>query len=151
MFRGLSKVTLDAKGRMAIPSRYRERILSRSDGLLVITADVRDACLMLYLLPDWEEFERKLSRSPTLHPAARRLQRLMQGYAADAEMDNHGRVLVPSVLREVVGLEKQCMLVGQGTRFEIWDEERWVEASARWRAENDDFSDLPPELESLFF
>jgi MraZ protein len=136
---------------MAVPSRYRDKILSRCSGELVITADVRGTCLMIYMLPDWEEFERKLARSPTLHPAARRLQALMQGYASDVEMDSHGRILVPRLLREVVSLEKQCMLVGQGVRFELWDEERWTEQSERWRSEDADFSDLPPELGSLFF
>ena len=106
---------------------------------------------MIYMLPDWEEFERKLARSPTLHPQARRLQALMQGYANEVEMDAHGRILVPRLLRDVVKVEKQCMLVGQGVRFELWDEERWTEQSEKWRSEDADYSDLPPEIGSLFF
>jgi transcriptional regulator MraZ len=152
MFRGLSKVTLDTKGRMAIPSRYRDRIISRSEGQLILTVDRRDTCLLLYPLPDWEEIERKLTRLPIMHRQSRRLQRLMQGHATEADMDGHGRILVPGVLREFAGLDKQGMLVGQGNRFELWDEERWTNNRAEWLAEEDDeFSNLPPELESLFF
>ena len=80
MFRGPSKVTLDAKGRLAIPTRHRDRILARAEGHLVATID-RDHCLLLYPLPDWEELERKLLRLPGLEKKARRLQRLMLGYA----------------------------------------------------------------------
>ena len=67
MFRGANKVTLDAKGRMVMPTRYRDRIQERSQGRLIVTVD-RDQCLLLYPLPDWEEIERKLMRLPTLHP-----------------------------------------------------------------------------------
>jgi MraZ protein len=152
MFRGLSKITLDAKGRLAIPSRYRDRILARSEGNLILTVDRTDPCLLLYPLPDWEELERKLARLPTMHRQTRRLQRLMQGHAADTEMDGQGRILIPGVLREFVGLDKQGVLVGQGNRFEIWDEDRWTQKRAEWLAQEDDeFSQLPPELESLFF
>ena len=94
-----TKVTLDAKGRMVMPTRYRDRIQERSQGRLVVTVD-RDQCLLLYPLPDWEEIERKLMRLPTLHPQARRLQRLMVGHATDLELDGHGRVLLPPKLRE---------------------------------------------------
>jgi MraZ protein len=150
MFRGLSKVTLDSKGRLAIPSRYRDRIAARSDGNLVVTVD-RDYCLLIYPLPDWEEIERKLTRLPTMHKQARRLQRLMQGHATELEMDGHGRILVPGVLREFAGITRQGMLVGQGNRFELWDEERWTQNRNEWlEADEGDFSDLPQELESLF-
>jgi MraZ protein len=149
MFRGLSRVTLDSKGRLAIPSRYRERIIARADGQLVVTVD-RDYCLLIYPLPDWEEIERKLIRLPTMHKQARRLQRLMQGHATELELDSHGRILIPGVLREFAELDKQCMLVGQGNRFELWDEERWHSNREDWLAADEgDFSDLPQELESL--
>src|SRR6476660_8251157 len=103
MFRGAAQVTLDAKGRMAIPTRYRERLMTRADGHLVATVDC-DYCLLIYPLPDWEEIERKLVRLPALNKQARRLQRLMVGHATDLELDSHGRVLVPPKLREYAGL-----------------------------------------------
>jgi len=149
MFRGPSKVTLDAKGRLAMPSRHRERILTRANGALVATVD-RDYCLLIYPLPEWEEIERKLVRLPALNKTARRLQRLMLGYATELEMDNQGRILLPRELREFAGLERQVMLIGQGNKFELWDEQRWIERRDEWLAADDgDFKDLPAELESL--
>jgi MraZ protein len=149
MFRGASKVTLDSKGRLAIPSRYRERLATRADGHLVATVD-RDYCLLIYPLPDWEEIERKLVRLPNLDRKARRIQRLMLGHADDLEMDGHGRVLLPKALRVFAGLDKQAMLIGQGNKFELWDEERWNARRDEWlSADESDGTDLPAELESL--
>ncbi|HJS21754.1 MAG TPA: division/cell wall cluster transcriptional repressor MraZ [Steroidobacteraceae bacterium] len=148
MFRGANKVTLDAKGRMVMPTRYRDRIHERSQGRLVVTVD-RDQCLLLYPLPDWEEIERKLMRLPTLHAQARRLQRLMVGHATDLELDGHGRVLLPPKLREFAGLTRQGVLIGQGNRFELWDEARWNERRDEWLKGEELASDLPGELETL--
>lgn len=149
MFRGASKVTLDSKGRMAIPSRYRERLASRADGTLVATVD-RDYCLLLYPLTDWEEIERKLIRLPALNKQARRLQRLMVGYATELEMDGHGRILLPRELRDFASLDKQIMFIGQGNKFELWDIDRWNTWRDEWLSDDDaDNSDLPTELESL--
>jgi MraZ protein len=149
MFRGASKITLDAKGRLAIPSRYRERIVSRADGHLVATVD-RDYCLLIYPLPDWEEIEQKLVKLPSLNPQARRLQRLMVGYATELDMDGNGRILLPRELRDFAGLDRQVMLIGQGNKFELWDEQRWNARRDEWLlAEDGEVSDLPQELESL--
>jgi MraZ protein len=149
MFRGASKVTLDAKGRLAIPSRYRERLLSRAEGRLVATVD-RDQCLLIYPLPDWEEIERRLDRMPGLKQQVRQLQRLMLGYATELEMDGHGRILVSRELRDFAGLDRQAMLVGQGKKFELWDEERWAARLDEWLAGGDrDGEPLPPELADL--
>ena len=114
MFRGANKVTLDAKGRLAMPTRYRERIVERSNGRLIATVDRADRCLLIYPLPEWEEIELKLRRLPTLNPVARRLQRLMIGHATDLELDGSGRILVPPSLREYAGLSRTAMLIGQG-------------------------------------
>ena len=149
MFRGASKVTLDSKGRLAIPSRYRDRITSRGDGQLISTVD-RDYCLLIYPLPDWEEIERKLVRLPALNRQARRLQRLMVGYATELDMDSHGRILLTRELREFAGLDRHAMLIGQGNKFELWDEERWNARREQWLADDqDERTGLPQELESL--
>jgi MraZ protein len=148
MFRGANKLTLDAKGRMVMPTRYRERLLERCGGKLVITVD-RDQCLLIYPLPDWEEIERKLMRLPTLNPQARRLQRLMVGHATDLELDGHGRVLLPPSLREYGLLTRDAVLIGLGVRFELWDEARWNERRDEWLASEDTTTDLPAELETL--
>lgn len=151
MFRGASKVTLDAKGRMAIPTRYRARLEERCDNQLVVTVD-RDYCLLVYPLPEWEEIERRLVRLPSLNRQARRLQRLMVGYATEVELDGHGRILLSRELREFAGLERQAMLIGQGNRFELWDETRWTERRDAWlEEESADEGGLTAELESLSF
>ena len=151
MFRGASKVTLDAKGRMAIPTRYRGRLEERCDNKLVVTVD-RDYCLLVYPLPEWEEIERRLVRLPTLNRQARRLQRLMVGYATEVELDGHGRILLSRELREFAGLDRQAMLIGQGNRFELWDETRWTERRDAWlEEESADEGGLTAELESLSF
>jgi MraZ protein len=147
VLRGATKVTLDAKGRLAIPTRYRERLAQRCDGQLVVTVD-KDYCLLLYPLPDWEDIERKLMRLPSLDRRARRLQRLMVGHATEVEVDGHGRILLSRELREFAGLEKQAVLLGQGNRFELWDEERWNETRDGWLSDGDD-ADLSAQLETL--
>jgi MraZ protein len=149
MFRGANKVTLDSKGRLAMPARYRERIVERSNGRLVATVDRSDRCLLIYTLPEWEEIELKLRRLPTLNPAARRLQRLMIGHAADLELDANGRILVPPSLREYAALSRAAMLIGQGNRFELWDEAQWNENREAWLKVDENTEELPPELESL--
>jgi MraZ protein len=148
MFRGANKLTLDAKGRMVMPTRYRERLQERCGGNLVVTVD-RDRCLQIYPLPDWEEVERKLMRLPSLDPQARQLQRLMVGNATDLTLDSHGRVLLPPKLREFGQLTRDAMLIGQGVRFELWDEARWNERRDEWLAGGESPSALSAELETL--
>lgn len=148
MFRGATKVTVDDKGRMVMPTRYRDRLREHSLGQVVVTVD-RDHCLLIYPLPEWEQIERKLMQLPTLHPQARRLQRLMVGHATDLELDAHGRLLLPPELREFAHLGRLAMLIGQGNRFELWDEARWVERRDSWLSGEDTSTDLPAEMDSF--
>lgn len=147
MFRGATKVTIDAKGRLAIPTRYRDRLAARSNGQLVVTVD-RDYCLLLYPYPDWEEIERKLIRLPSLNKQARRLQRLMVGYATELELDGNGRILLSRELREFAGIERQAILIGQGNKFELWNDEIWNKKRDTWLSDEED-GNLSAELESL--
>jgi MraZ protein len=147
MFRGATKVTIDAKGRLAIPTRYRDRIISRCDGQLVVTVD-KDYCLLLYPYPDWEEIERKLMRLPSLNKQARRLQRLMVGYATEIEMDGNGRILLSKELREFSSIDRQSILIGQGNKFELWDDESWNKKRDSWLSMEDE-AGLSNELETL--
>jgi len=151
MFRGVNTLSLDSKGRMAIPTRYRDQLARSCNGQMVLTVNALDSdhCLLLYPQPEWEEIERKLMRLPTLNPQARRLQRLMVGHATDLELDSHGRVLVPPKLREYAGLARQAMLIGQGSRFELWDEQHWNERRDEWLLAGDEPGALPVELEQL--
>lgn len=149
MFRGVNNVKLDAKGRIAIPTRYRDRLQERCGGQLVVTVD-RDHCLLLYPLPDWEEIERKLVKLPSFNVQARRLQRLLVGHATEVDMDSHGRVLLPQPLRDFAQLDKAAVMIGQGNKFEIWDEASWSTRRDDWLAAEDDAAaPLPAELESL--
>jgi len=133
---------------MVLPTRYREQIAAEAQGRLVVTVD-RDQCLLIYPLPEWEQIERKLMSLPSLHAQARRLQRLMVGHATDLELDGHGRVLLPPELREFAKLERHGMLIGQGNRFELWDETRWNERRDLWLKNEEASTDLPSELDSL--
>ena len=147
MFRGATKVTLDAKGRLAIPTRYRDRILSRSNGEVVVTVD-RDYCLLIYPYPDWEEIERKLIRLPTMNKQARRLQRLMVGYATEMELDGNGRILISKELREFANLDRQAILLGQGKKFELWNDKSWSDKRDSWLNMEDEIG-LSGELATL--
>ena len=149
VFRGATKVNLDAKGRMAIPTRYRERLTSRCGGEIVVTVD-KDHCLLIYPMPDWEELERKLVRLPSMNKVARNIVRIMVGYATEVDMDNNGRILVSRELRDFAGLDKSAMLIGQGNKFELWDEDSWIEKRDAWLADDSD-GELPADLENISF
>jgi len=149
VFRGVNKLAVDTKGRVAMPTRYRERLTECCGAQLVITIDT-DRCLLIYPLPEWQEIESKLMKLPSFNKAARRLQRLLVGHATEAELDGQGRLLLPPPLREFAGIEKQTVLIGQGHKFELWDEARWDAQRDEWLEEADfDALELPAELETL--
>lgn len=125
MFRGAQTVNLDAKGRMAIPTRYRGEILSECGGQMVCTVDIRQPCLLLYPLKEWEIIEQRLLGLSNFEPKQRSLQRVMLGYATECELDSAGRILLSPALRQHAKLEKNIMLVGQLNKFEIWSEQEW--------------------------
>lgn len=148
MLRGLNELTLDAKGRMAIPTRYRQELVDTCNGQLVVTVD-KDNCLLVYPLPEWEIVERRLVKLPTLNTRARQLQRLLIGHATEVELDNSGRVLVPPPLREYASLDKKVVLLGQGNKFELWDIQRWQDRRQQWLEGSEDEGGLSAELETL--
>lgn len=136
MFRGVSNLSLDTKGRLAIPARYRDRIESCCASRLVITVD-SDRCLLIYPEPNWIEIERKLNQLPSFNPAARKLQRLYIGHASEVEMDAQGRVLIAPELRRFAALDRRVALVGQSNKFELWDEDIWNQRCDQWLDEAD--------------
>jgi MraZ protein len=148
MFRGATKLNLDDKGRMVMPTRHREQLRELAEGRVVVTID-RDQCLLIYPQPEWEIIERKLMALPTLHAQSRRLQRLMVGHATELQLDGHGRLLLSPELREFATLGRQAMLIGQGNRFELWDEARWQERRDFWLKSEATSGALSAELESL--
>lgn len=125
MFRGATLVNLDSKGRLCMPTRYREKLYESASGRMVCTIDIHHPCLLLYTLPEWEIIEQKLSALSSMHPAERRVQRLLLGHASECQMDSAGRLLLAPVLRQHAGLTKAVMLVGQLNKFELWDEAVW--------------------------
>ncbi|MFA5171437.1 MAG: division/cell wall cluster transcriptional repressor MraZ [Sulfuriferula sp.] len=126
MFRGVATLSLDTKGRLAVPSKYRDVLLARGDGRVVVTADP-SKCLLLYPLLEWEPIEKKLNSLSGFNAQIRSLQRLLIGNAAELELDATGRILLPAMLREFAALEKNVVMVGQGAKFELWNESRWQE------------------------
>lgn len=152
MFRGASVLSLDAKGRMAIPAKHRQSLLDQCNGQLVLTM-YQDPCLFLYPLPEWEIVEKRLSELSTLDDTAQSIRRLMIGHATDVEMDSHGRLLLPPLMRELALLEKDIALIGQGVRFEIWNDRVLSEQRQVWRekAARLDKAQLSPELQALTF
>lgn len=146
MFRGVTPLTIDSKGRLAIPAKFREVLQLRAAGKLVVTADSA-SCLLLYPAPDWEPIQTKLMDLSSFNPRTRSLQRLLVGNASDVEIDGAGRILIPQPLRQFAGLDKDVALVGQGARFEIWDEAKWAAQMDSSVAPSE--ADIPPELEGF--
>ncbi|WP_127470232.1 division/cell wall cluster transcriptional repressor MraZ [Thiomicrorhabdus aquaedulcis] len=124
-FRGINSVSIDIKGRMAIPKKYRDVIALSSHNQLVATIDLHSPCLLIYTLDEWEIIERKLMALPNVDPQARLYQRLLLGHASEMEIDSQGRILLPSLLREHAKIDKESILLGQGNKFELWSQEAW--------------------------
>jgi MraZ protein len=146
MFRGATSLNLDAKGRLAVPSKHRDALLAQCAGHLVLTAHPH-RCLLLYPQPAWEPIQAKMMALSSFDKQSSKLQRMLVGFAEDIELDSAGRLLVSPVLREFAGLEKQAMLVGQGSHFELWNLDAW-RAQLEGVLAGDDM-ELPPELEGF--
>lgn len=149
MFRGVHHLSIDAKGRLAMPARQRERLQVLCGGQLVATIDAQSRCLLVYPLPTWEALEREIQQLPTLNPVVRRFQRLLIGYASDIECDTSGRLLVPPSLREYAGLDKRAVLVGQGNKLELWDEDTWLAERDKWLQLAGEEGAMPEEMQRL--
>ncbi|MBF7730342.1 division/cell wall cluster transcriptional repressor MraZ [Pseudomonas sp. N040] len=149
MFRGANAISLDAKGRLAMPSRYRDELVARCAGQLIVTIDAIDPCLCVYPLAEWELIEAKLRELPSLREESRRLQRLLIGNAVDVELDANGRFLVPPRLRDYARLDKHAMLVGQLNKFQLWDEAAWTAVADADLAAIKQSGSLPEELRDL--
>lgn len=148
MFTGGSTVNLDAKGRMAFPTRFRGQLEADCGGRLVLTVH-DDGCLLLYPAPEWEDIERKLVRLPNQNKQTRRLQRMLLGHATETELDGNGRILIPPRLRDFAKLDKRVELLGLGKKFEIWNDEAWEQTRVDWVAKEGDESGMPDALENL--
>jgi len=129
LFQGATELSLDAKGRLAVPTRYRDALLS--GGRAVVLTAHPDSCLLLYPRIAWEPIGAKVQALSSFNEQARWWQRLLVGFAEELELDAQGRILVSPALRKFAGLKKDVMLVGQGSHFEIWDIASWDERLAQ--------------------
>ena len=145
MFQGATALSLDVKGRLAIPARHREALVEAADGQLVLTAHPH-RCLLLYPEPAWLPIRDKVLATSSLNPQSASIKRLLVGNARDETLDSAGRLLIAPELRQFAGLEKQVWLVGLGSHFEIWSDIGWQKEQDAVFALGDQ---LPPGLEDL--
>ena len=123
-FRGIANLSVDAKGRIAVPKVHRGKLEAEEISELMITVDP-DKCLLIYPMESWEVFEKEIMELPNKDPLNRGLQRTYVGYATEAELDSNGRILLPAMLRSYAGINKKAVMIGQGQKLELWSEEAW--------------------------
>ena len=144
MFQGSQSLNVDVKGRVAVPSRYRDLLAAVCEGRLVVTANPYERCLNIYPEPQWKEVKAKIESLPNSNKKVRRLQRLVLGNASELDMDGNGRLLLPPTLREFANLDKKVVLVGLGDKAELWSEQSWNEM-----LDESDDEPMPEEMNNL--
>lgn len=143
MFKGEYNHTIDTKGRVIIPAKFREKL-----GESFVVTKGLDGCLYGYANEDWQAFEDKLSSLPITNKNSRQFTRFFLAGAADCEVDKQGRILLPAVLREFAGLDKDVVLVGVSKRIEIWSKEKWTEITSQY---DNDMDEVAANLDELGF
>ena len=121
MFMGEYNHTIDPKGRVIIPAKFREELGER----FTIAKGMNDGCLFLYPAGEWQKLAEEFKKAPLIHPLMRKFVREFFSGSDGTEMDKQGRALVPQNLREYAGIEKDCVVIGAMTRVELWSKERW--------------------------
>ena len=150
MYRGVNQLKVDGKGRMALPTRYREELVERCGGSMVVTVNTTaDHCLWMYPLDEWENVEKQVNNLPSLNPKHVKFKRYFLGYAADVEMDKTGRILLPPSLRTFARIEKEIHLIGQGNKFEIWNSVDWEAGCDDWLNQSAEDIVPTPDMEEL--
>jgi MraZ protein len=127
VFQGASSINLDAKGRMSIPAKHRDALVAQCEGQLTLTKHPH-GCLLLFPRPVWETHRAQIAAWPM---SARAWQRIFLGNACDVDVDSAGRILIAPELRDAVGMQRDVMLLGMGTHFEIWDAAKLAESEAQ--------------------
>jgi MraZ protein len=146
VFQGANQINLDAKGRMAVPTRARDPLTQGGTVRLVLTAHP-DGCLLLYPNPAWDPIRTQVMAFPSLDRQLSVWKRLLVGFAQEVEPDAAGRLLLPPELREFAHITRQVMFVGQGSHFEIWDLENWNQQLETLRSGGS--PSLPPGMENF--
>jgi MraZ protein len=129
VFQGATELSIDAKGRLAVPTRHRDALVA-GGGAVVLTAHP-DGCVLLYPRVAWEPIGTRIQTLSSFNEQARWWQRLLVGHAEEISLDAQGRILVSPALRKFAGIQKDVMLIGQGSHFELWDVAAWEEKLAR--------------------
>ena len=142
MFRGIHKVTVDSKGRFAVPTKIRDLLNKEQVVDLVLTLNPWDRALWVYPLLEWERIEEVLSSLSDFDKQTRRTKQIMRGYASDCTLDPQGRILLSQEIRTLTGITKESVLLGQGNKLELWD-------SAVWSEERDSWLDYVENADSL--
>ncbi len=137
MFRGFFTVSIDAKGRVALPTRFREQLRSETSATVIMTVNPWDRCLWFYPLAEWERVDAKLLSLPDGDAASRRAKQVLRGYATDCEFDGQGRILMSGEHRNFAGLQHKAALLGQGNKLELWDASAWERQRDEWLAQID--------------
>jgi len=142
VFQGPSSLSLDAKGRLSVPTRHRDVLHATAAGQLTITKHP-DGCLWIFPRPEWEKFRERIAALPM---AAQWVKRIFLGNAMDVEMDATGRVLVAPELREAAGISKDVLMLGMGSYFELWDKPTYEAQEARAKQ-----GDMPDAFKDFSF
>jgi MraZ protein len=137
VFRGFFTVSIDTKGRLALPARFRDQLRSGGCSTVVTTVNPWDRCLWFYPLAEWDLVDAKLLALPDGDLASRRAKQVVRGYATDCECDGQGRILVSNELRAFAGLHHRAALLGQGNKLELWDAAAWTRHRDEWLQEID--------------
>ncbi len=149
VFRGIHRINLDSKGRLAAPARCRERLAERSAGKVVCTVH-QSGCVLVYPHIEWEAIERELDALPSFDPVAGETKRMMLAHASECELDGQGRFLLPLMLRRFARLDKTVVWAGLGRKAELWDEAAWETRAAEWQQAGGPSQEaLPPSLARL--
>lgn len=149
MFRGSHNVSLDTKGRLAIPGKVREQLEAMGTSTVVITLDHQEPCLKVYPPSVWQRIEDRIKSVKGDNRRARMIVRLLLGNSTECEWDGSGRVLLPAYARQIAGLSKECVLMGLSDYLEIWDKARWGNELEEYFNDPSAFGDLPDELQSF--
>lgn len=144
MFKGRFEYTIDEKGRIMIPVRFREIIEEEHGGRVVITNF--DKCLVLYPLKEWNALEKKLSSLPSMKKSVTVFLRFVVSSATECQMDKQGRILIPQALREFAGLQKDIVIVGAINKLEIWSKAVWMD---EFRRVMEEFDSIREDLSNL--
>ena len=143
------QASIDAKGRMALPMRFRQQLANFADGNVVVTVDTQEPCLLIYPEFEWNLVQEKVENLPSFDKYAIRTKRMLIGHATDTELDSNGRILLSPVLRKFAKLDKKVTLLGQGKKIELWSESIWDTRCNEYINQDVSAAELPEAMRDL--